>query len=126
MQDKKTRYTLRSGDLKVEPVDTLRCSEHFIEEELAPMGLVFDSLEDALYASTLTRAFLLALASTRCTLSRNKLSRIRQSAGLLHRMRQKPHGQTPVSLGLLQKRIEENVLDRIHALSPDGRQRKQP
>lgn len=126
MEDKKTRYALRSADLKVETVDTLRCSERFIEEELAPMGLVFDSLEDALYASTLTRAFLLALASTRCTLSRNKPSRIHESENLLHRLRQKIRGQRIISLGLLQKRIEENVLDRIHALNPDDRQRKRP
>lgn len=123
---KETRYVLRSGDLKVETVDDLRCDDTFINEELEPMGLVFNNLEDALYASTLTRAFLLALASTRCTLSRNKPSRIHESENLLHRLRQKIRGQRIISLGLLQKRIEENVLDRIHALNPDDRQRKRP
>lgn len=126
MEAKKKQYVLRSGDLRVETADSVHCDKRFIDEELAPMGLVFDCLEDALYASTLTRAFLLALASTRCTLSRNKLSRIRESGSLLHLLKQKIHGQTPISLGLLQRRIEENVLDRIHALSPDDRQRKRP
>lgn len=121
MRQEKTQYALRSGDLKPEATDTLHCSKGFIKNELAPYGLVFDTAEEALYASATVRAFLLALASTRLYAPTNTPSRTRGLKARLRQLFRAPHGQNPGSLGQRQRRIEETALGRIRAWSQDGR-----
>lgn len=74
-----TLYVLRDGDLKSEPLATFKgYTEEFVQQELAPFGLVFQSRREADLASGLVRAFLLALSSLRSYGCRNTPSRTRE------------------------------------------------
>lgn len=115
MIQKKKQYALRSGDLKPETVETLRCCDEFIRNELVPQGLLFNTEEEALYASATVRAFLLALASTRGYAPTNKQSRTHGLAARLRQLFQGSRGQTHGSLEQRQKHIEETARGRIHA-----------